>query len=212
MIRKCVQCGKEFSLNQSEIKFFKSKNLALPKRCPECRKKNKENRYVKSNNEKDIFSEVTDNRDNIYGDIDNNKDNKPKKGIGIKILSALLIALLGIFGFNIVDGYIGGNDNQSQTEQSKETANLKYAFRNEDTLESHFSKHGGEFDYSNKEEYLKGANKVISSSEALHKNEAEDGDDVYYLEDTNELVIVSTDGYIRTYFKPSGGKDYYNRQ
>ena len=46
----------------------------------------------------------------------------------------------------------------------------------------------------------------------IHKLEAEDGDDVYYLEETNEFVIVSTDGYIRTYFKPSKGIDYYNRQ
>ena len=63
-----------------------------------------------------------------------------------------------------------------------------------------------------KEEYLAGANKVISSEDALHKTEAEDGDDVYYLEKSNELVIVSVDGYIRTYFKPSDGIDYYNRQ
>ena len=62
------------------------------------------------------------------------------------------------------------------------------------------------------EEYVAGANRVIASSGALHKLEQEDGDDVYYLEETNEFVIVSTDGYIRTYFKPSDGKDYYDRQ
>lgn len=37
-------------------------------------------------------------------------------------------------------------------------------------------------------------------------------DDVYYLESTNEFVIVATDGYIRTYFKPDDGKAYYDRQ
>ena len=37
-------------------------------------------------------------------------------------------------------------------------------------------------------------------------------DNVYYLESTNEFVIVSTDGYIRTYFKPNDGIDYFNRQ
>lgn len=36
--------------------------------------------------------------------------------------------------------------------------------------------------------------------------------DVYYVESTNEFVIVSTDGYIRTYFKPDAGISYYNRQ
>ena len=31
-------------------------------------------------------------------------------------------------------------------------------------------------------------------------------------ESTNEFVIVSTDGYIRTYFKPSDGIEYFKRQ
>ena len=59
------------------------------------------------------------------------------------------------------------------------------------------------------EEYAEGANKVINNKNSLHKTEAEDGDDVYYLEETNEFVIVSTDGYIRTYFKPTQGIDYF---
>lgn len=53
---------------------------------------------------------------------------------------------------------------------------------------------------------------VVLNSEALHKTEAEDGDDVYYIESTNEFVVVSADGYIRTYFKPDSGIRYYNRQ
>lgn len=53
---------------------------------------------------------------------------------------------------------------------------------------------------------------VVLNADSLHKLEEEDGDDVYYLEKTNEFVIVSTDGYIRTYFYPSDGIDYFNRQ
>ena len=53
---------------------------------------------------------------------------------------------------------------------------------------------------------------VINNPDALYKTEAEDGDGVYYLEATNEFVILSTDGYIRTYFRPNGGIDYFNRQ
>ena len=56
------------------------------------------------------------------------------------------------------------------------------------------------------------ASDVANKPDALHKIEAEDGDDVYYLESTNEFIIVSRDGYIRTYFKPSRGIDYFNRQ
>ena len=66
--------------------------------------------------------------------------------------------------------------------------------------------------FASAEEYTAAANRVISDPASLHKKEQEDGDDVYYLEKTNDFVIVSTDGYIRTYFRPDDGIDYFNRQ
>ena len=60
--------------------------------------------------------------------------------------------------------------------------------------------------------YEAAANAVIANPEVLHKYESEDGDDVYYLADTNEFVVVSVDGYLRTYFEPSAGMAYYERQ
>lgn len=54
-------------------------------------------------------------------------------------------------------------------------------------------------------------NSVVNNSDALHKTQ-EDGDDVYYIVSTNEFVVVSTAGYIRTYFKPDSGIKYYNKQ
>lgn len=87
-----------------------------------------------------------------------------------------------------------------------------YAFRSDALLEEHYQKHGVEMGFATKEDYVAAANVVIYSPDALHKLEAEDGDDVYYLEATNEFVIVSTDGYIRTYFYPNDGKDYFDRQ
>lgn len=38
----CKQCGKEFTLEESEITFYQDKGLDLPKRCKECRKQNKQ--------------------------------------------------------------------------------------------------------------------------------------------------------------------------
>lgn len=66
--------------------------------------------------------------------------------------------------------------------------------------------------FDSAEEYERAAAAVVANPEALHKTEAEDGDDVYYIESTNEFVIVSTDGYLRTYFNPDKGIDYFNRQ
>ena len=66
--------------------------------------------------------------------------------------------------------------------------------------------------FDNAEEYEAAASRVVNNPDALHKTEKEDGDDVYYIEETNEFVIVSKDGYLRTYFNPSRGIDYYNSQ
>lgn len=86
------------------------------------------------------------------------------------------------------------------------------AFRSEYLLEQHYEKHGMDMGFTSAEEYEAAACLVIGNPETLHKIEAEDGDDVYYLESTNEFVVVSKDGYIRTYFLPDDGIKYYNRQ
>ncbi len=97
-----------------------------------------------------------------------------------------------------------------ETAADVEPAVTEYSFRKPQYLTEHFQKHGAEFPYATQEEYLLGANNVIQNPNALHKLEAEDGDDVYYVEGTREFVVVSTDGYIRTYFLTD--LDYYNRQ
>lgn len=93
---------------------------------------------------------------------------------------------------------------------------VEYHFRTKKQLEQHFEKHGSEFEddfyYITPKDYESGASDVINNPDALYKTEAEDGDGVYYIEDTNEFVILSTDGYIRTYFRPNAGIDYFNRQ
>lgn len=88
----------------------------------------------------------------------------------------------------------------------------EYKFRNQNLLDQHYEKHGKDMGFSSAEEYEKAAAAVPNDPEVLHKNEKEDGDDVYYIERTNEFVIISTDGYIRTYFNPDRGIDYYNKQ
>lgn len=44
----CRECGKAFEITRAERIFFESHNMALPKRCPACRKARKEAR--KENN------------------------------------------------------------------------------------------------------------------------------------------------------------------
>lgn len=46
--KTCRDCGKAFEISRAERIFFESHNMALPKRCPACRKARKEAR--KENN------------------------------------------------------------------------------------------------------------------------------------------------------------------
>ena len=193
--RKCKQCGEEFTLTDSEIKFYNDKGLNLPKRCSECRKKNNNI----NNNEKESIKETNIQRIN--------SKNKSKKFRNIIIVAVvLLLSFIGkVFNINF-DALNIGSVLQSQK------ADGVLEFRNDNLWEEHFLKHGGEFGYTTKEDYLEGANEVVTSASFKHKQEAEDGDDIYYDAENNEIVFVSKDGYIRTYFKPSDGIEYYNRQ
>lgn len=198
MIKKCVQCGKKFKLTESEIHFYESKGLEIPKRCEACRKQNKKKKSGKTAGKSPFL-----------------------------VALAVIIAIIG-YVVNGPDAFINHDNTSYNNELSynethtnsnvdhstsviEETQGVTYKFRKEQNLIDHFEKHKDEFDYTTAEEYLEGANRVINTQGVLHKIEAEDGDDVYYLEATNELVIVSTDGYIRTYFKPSDGIAYFNR-
>ena len=97
-------------------------------------------------------------------------------------------------------------------EIKAEEKGLNLQFRKKKYLDEHYEKHGIEMGFASAEAYLEAANAVVANPNALHKKEKEDNDDIYYVEETNEFVVVSSDGYIRTYFNPSAGIEYYNRQ
>ncbi len=285
MKRICKQCGTEFTLSESEIAFYRSKNLHLPKRCENCRRENKMK----------VGGEPAQQTVRPYH---GKKDNTLKKWVAAAVICLLFAAAVGTLragvlrldtangasaevaadvtadtaagsaveaapaeamqerqpggaaaGDDVLAGaaqekqpedFQKGEDAPAETAQEKQPENSRkdedapadmpqktpedaqtsktaaseyaYSFRKAEYLQEHFEKHGAEFGFATAEEYLAGANRVVASPEALHKLEGEDGDDVYYLESGNEIVFVSTDGYIRTYFKPNDGKAYFDRQ
>ena len=292
MKRTCKQCGKEFELSENEISFYKSKGLELPKRCKECRDKNKGVRQSSEQKQK-IVSTSQSSQNHQYAQKQNqNHHRNDKSYVVISAVAALLVLLVFVLKsvFAIPTESVPSEDAVSSNiqvrqetpaetlnetpaetlaevpselslpedqdgEQTKEqslqqtdvqertdtqietpaeteiaaaatsvesveaaesaeivpeTPSVAYHFRKPEYLTQHFQQHGAEFPYATEEEYLLGANNVIQNPNALHKLEAEDGDDVYYIESTREFVIVSTDGYIRTYYTAS--LDYFNRQ
>ena len=88
-----------------------------------------------------------------------------------------------------------------------------YTFRNKQRYDEHYKKHGAEFGDITKEQYLELANELINSTSdrVLHKY-SEDGDYMYFDQDTGYFLVLSEDGYIRTFFIPSAGIKYWNRQ
>lgn len=118
-----------------------------------------------------------------------------------------IVALAGITGCGD-----SRQENQGTAAKASNEVVVLYDFRYDDALQQHYEKHGIEMGFASPGEYLAAANAVIVNPEALTKTEKEDGDTVYYVEDTNEFVVLSTDGYIRTYFCPDDGINYFNRQ
>lgn len=108
---------------------------------------------------------------------------------------------------------VKGKKYYSEWSDVKSVTTVKvYRFRNESLLKLHYEKHGKSMGFANAEEYEAAASDVVLNPESLHKTEKADGDDCYYLEATNDFVVVSTDGFIRTYFRPDSGKSYFDRQ
>ena len=105
------------------------------------------------------------------------------------------------------------SETEETTTTEEEREYVEYSFRSEKQYVSHYEKHGHEFGDITIEEYLHMANDLINSdSDTLHTKISKDGDYLFYDEATNEFLVLSDDGYIRTFFKPNAGIDYYNRQ
>ena len=222
MKRSCVQCGKTFFLSDNEVKFYNDRNLSLPKRCKECREENKKNKgdSGKGSSIRDD-TQTDDARDGVKdkpaatvsAHQGNSRKSAGKKIAGIAAAVAVIAAGGGVYSQNAASHAAQAPQPAYEyTVESGYTAEPGYTFSNRELLEEHYKKHGKEMGFETPEAYEAAASAVVNDPRALHKLEAEDGDDVYYIEDTNEFVIVSKRGYLRTYFKPDAGKRYYDKQ
>lgn len=233
MKKTCKQCGKEFELSGGEIKFYKSKNLNLPNRCKECREENKKNRAETNNIQPETVSTAPASASNkktggkTYGILGSilaviiglfifffsGGNNEPSAGTGTTTTPSVSQNTTTTTNKNDITTPHSSQTTSSATTTTVTTEDeyeIKYTFRNQTLLDQHYEKHGIEMGFDSAEEYLIAANKVIEASGVLHKLEAEDGDDVYFLPKTEEFVVVSTDGYIRTYY--NADLEYFNRQ
>ena len=112
-----------------------------------------------------------------------------------KHFSFLLILLL-ILGISFYQ------EKRVDINSSNVKEEIKYHFRNEELLDSHYQKHGIEMGFDSPTNYEIAANKVILNPLSLHKIQ-DDGDDIYLLEDLaiepNEIKKIPTG--IKSFFE-----------
>jgi hypothetical protein len=84
----------------------------------------------------------------------------------------------------------------------------KALFASEKLLMGHFEKHAAEFGISTAAEYLQSAQRFFAGEAETFMRGT---DKLFYREATNEFGVLSGSGSIRTYFKPSEGRAYFDR-
>lgn len=165
----------------------------------------------------------TDNIEVDTGDVSTNTEDtdlgKPEADIVVETSTADSEKIEVVVSDTDAPAHVDGNETVAEADNSdiivenNDTSKQDaYRFRNKKLLEQHFEKHGIDMGFNSAADYEAAASAVITNPDALSKTEKEDGDMVYYVENTNEFVVLSTDGYIRTYFLPDAGKKYYDKQ
>ena len=210
MDRICVQCGKRFTLSESELDFYTSKNLTIPKRCRECRKRNKD--IGISPNNPELWSHSDVNRYNRYYVNNVNKSSV--------IISFILMVLSGFFALYSLLEYRGiayillssvafifssvifiafSCSATKMLIEEFDTTEYKHTFYDTEAMTEHYAKHGRETHSKSMEDYLIKANNVLEDRACKTKT-IDNGDKLYYKQQTKEFVVVAKAGYIRTYF------------
>ena len=125
MKRTCIQCGKEFELSNSEIGFYKKRKLSLPKRCKECRDKNKKAKQDGSSEKPEQKRvDFAGTKENPSGKINESADTRNNKGNRkMPKLAAILICAAAIL-YYLITGQLPQTDVPKQDE-------ISYTFRSE---------------------------------------------------------------------------------
>lgn len=107
---------------------------------------------------------------------------------------------------------------KGSTESGKsatiETNKILKQFASEQIFQKHYNKHAKEFGKISAQEYLERANVFADTplSDDVVQLVRSDGSISKYCFSTNEFVVVTSDGKIRTYFKPATKEAYWDEE
>lgn len=104
--------------------------------------------------------------------------------------------------------------NEENTATIKVKTSSSRQFVSEQLFQKHYDKHLSEFGEISKERYLEKANALADAplSEDIVQLVRSDGSIAKYCYSTNEFVVVTADGNIRTYFKPETKEAYWDEE
>ncbi|MCT9852043.1 SAR2788 family putative toxin [Priestia megaterium] len=135
------------------------------------------------------------------------------------ILIAIQVARFGInyaikkHGKSIVSKAVSKYGKKATTKDLK-----KLKFSNSSLLDSHYKDHKAEFGNISKSQYLTRAQSLagVDAKHVLTKKRS-NGDILKYNTNTNELLVLTKNDVIKTFFKPkhpnkAKGREYFNRQ
>ena len=88
---------------------------------------------------------------------------------------------------------------------------IKIEFETPESMQKHYVKHGEEYGDISTESYVSLANELVNApaSYDVEKIVRSDGSTAIYRFSTNDFLVVTKDGSIRTFFKPKNGKEYW---
>ena len=133
-------------------------------------------------------------------------------------LSLLLLFCLGCIGLPAVlnaepvtDGSISCSEEKLAAKKPDKKIVFQWHKRN---LERHFYKHRAEFpEYKTAEEYGKAAVVFFSDPpKGTQFKRRSNGDRLLYYEKKNFFGAAAKNGFIKTFFRPNRGKNYWKRQ
>ncbi len=182
MKRTCDRCGKVFDISEAEIGYYEQQKQKIPTSCYACRRSERLRRTLP----------VVPKGVGRFG--------RNRFGIGhampgmFSILLLTAVFMLGRSSFN-------GGDTVSRQPGTSVTqpgaVSKTYIFKDFDQLVQQFETYGKAMGYDSEEEYLAAANEVIADPKSVHSTK--DGEESYERRQTGEQVILSADGYIRTF-------------
>lgn len=88
----------------------------------------------------------------------------------------------------------------------------KKTWGNQNTLDDHFQRHGGDFNCKDSTEYAQKANDLFKNKSNYQVKIDDNGVTRVYDSATNSFGSYNPDGTTKTFFKPTGGQSYFDSQ